>query len=165
MVLLIEPIDRVLKTLGYAKGTPEELIVLTSAKGNVFKQGTARSWAQLNRLCIICGHYEGVDERVAEFLIDQEVRIGDYVLTGGEPAAAVMTDAVVRLLPEVLGNEASLQGESHDEPGIFGVPAYSRPAVYENHAVPEILLSGDHVKIAEWKQNQRRLETDSEKSS
>jgi tRNA (guanine37-N1)-methyltransferase len=156
MVLLVEPIDAALQSLGYAKGTKNELIALTSAQGEMFTQTTARTWSQLERLCLICGHYEGVDERVAQHLIDTEIRIGDYVLTGGEPAAAVILDAVTRLQPGVLGNNESLQGESHDVPGELGYPTYSRPAEYKGWTVPSILLSGNHAEIAQWRQTQRK---------
>lgn len=155
MVMLIEPIDRSLQTLGYRRGTPNECIALTSAKGKIFTQTVAREWSQLHRLCIICGHYEGVDERVAQHLIDTEIRIGDYVLTGGEPAASVILDAVTRLQPSVLGNEESLQGESHDQPGVLGHPQYSRPASYQEWVVPEILQQGDHAAIAQWRSAQK----------
>lgn len=156
MVMLVEPIDAALQHLGYAKGTAGEFIALTSAQGPVFTQQTARDWAKLERLCIICGHYEGVDERVAEYLIDTEIRIGDYVLTGGEPAAAVITDAVARLLPNVLGNEASLQGESHDTPGKLGYPQYSRPENYRDWSVPKVLLGGNHAEITAFRETERK---------
>lgn len=155
MVMLVEPIHLALQSLGYKKGTPGEAIILTSAQGSVFTQNTAKSWAQLQRIALICGHYEGVDERVAKHLVDAEIRIGDYVLTGGEPAAAVILDAVTRLQPGVLGNEESLQGESHDTPGQTGVPVYSRPAEYNGWKVPEVLTSGNHTKIAQWRSEQR----------
>lgn len=155
MVMLIEPIHQALQSLRYAKGTPNELIVLTSAKGPAFTQTTAREWAKLERICFICGHYEGVDERVAEHLIDTEIRIGDFVLTGGEPATAVMLDALTRLQPGVLGNEASLLGESHDVPGQLGSPTYSRPAEYQSWNVPDVLLSGNHQAIANWREANR----------
>lgn len=156
MVMLVEPIDAALASLGYKKGTTGEKIVLTSAQGGVFTQQTARDWSDLQRLCILCGHYEGVDERVTHHLIDEEIRIGDYVLTGGEPAAAVMLDAVARLQPSVLGNETSLLGESHDEPGKLGYPQYSRPAEYKGWEVPPILLTGDHPQIAQYRESQRK---------
>lgn len=160
MVLLVEPIHRALQHLGYQKGTAKECIALTSAQGPALTQQTAREWATLQRLCIVCGHYEGVDERVAQHLVDTEIRIGDYVLTGGEPAAAVITDAVTRLQGGVLGNEASLQGESHDIPGQLGYPQYSRPEVYESWEVPTVLLSGNHAAIAAHRENQRKHLTD-----
>lgn len=155
MVLLVEPINAQLTALGYRKGTAGEQIILTSAKGQSFGQATAQEWSQLDRLCFICGHYEGVDERVAQHLIDAEIRIGEYVLTGGEPAVAVMTDAVVRLLPSVLGNSESLVGESHHAPGVLGYPQYSRPAEYKGWSVPEVLLSGNHTEIAKYREDQR----------
>ncbi len=156
MVMLVEPIDGVLTSLGYKKGTPGELIVLTSAQGPRFTQQKAQDWAQLKRVAIICGHYEGVDERVAEYLVDTEIRIGDFVLTGGEPAAASIVDALIRLQPEVLGNQESLIGESHHEPGILGYPQYSRPADYKGWKVPEVLLEGNHAKIENWREGQRK---------
>jgi tRNA (guanine37-N1)-methyltransferase len=156
MVMKIEPIDLALKEHGFTKGTGGEKIVLTSAKGEMFNQQTAKSWQALDRLAIICGHYEGVDERVAEHLIDEEMRIGDYVLTGGEPAAAVMVDAVVRLIPGVLGNETSNLNESHDVPGELGHAQYTRPEKYLDWCVPEILLSGDPVKIEKWRKSLSR---------
>ncbi len=151
MVMQIEPIDLALRSLGVARGQASSQIVLTSAKGSVFTQSVARDWSSLQTLTIICGHYEGVDERVAEHLIDAEVRIGDYVLTGGEPAALVMVDAVTRLLPGVLGNEASPIDESHSVPGVLGHPQYTRPEEYRGWRVPEVLLGGNHAVIEEWR--------------
>ncbi len=156
MVMLIEPIDAALQKLGYAKNTPGELIALTSAKGPVFTQQTATEWSKLARLCLICGHYEGVDERVVEHLIDTEFRIGDYVLTGGEPAATVIIDAVSRLQPGVLGNPESLEGESHSQPGVLGYPQYSRPASYKGWDVPEVLQQGNHKLIEQFREQQRK---------
>jgi tRNA (guanine37-N1)-methyltransferase len=153
MVMKIEPIDKALQSLGVAKGNPETKIILTSAKGQAFTQQKAADYSQLKHLVIICGHYEGVDERVAENLVDEEVRIGDYVLTGGEPAAAVMTDAVTRLIPGVLGNEESNQDESHSEHGKLAHPQYTRPEEYQGWKVPEILLSGHEAKITEWRKS------------
>ena len=165
MVLKVEPIDLALQSSGiqrYNPSLPVDLnlsrVVLTSAKGKKFTQETAIEYAKLTELVIICGHYEGVDERVAEHLIDEELRIGDYVLTGGEPAAAVIVDAVMRLLPDALGNAESIQGESHEVAGQLGYPTYTRPVEYYNWRVPEILLSGDHEKIARWRAEQRKQE-------
>lgn len=155
MVMKIEPIDRALSSLTLA---PAKRVVLTSAQGLPFTQQKAREYAQLEDLVIICGHYEGVDERVAEHLVDEEVRIGDYVLTGGEPAALVIADAVTRLVPGSLGNELSNQGESHDLPGQLGYPQYTRPEVYKEWAVPEILLSGNHTQIESWRQAHRKTD-------
>lgn len=131
-------------------------VILTSAKGKLFAQASAQKYSStLEHLIIICGHYEGVDERVAEHLVDEEVRIGDYVLTGGEPAALVMADAITRLVPGVLGNEESNQDESHTEPGVLGFPQYTRPAEFHGWAVPEILLEGHHAKITKWRSAQK----------
>ena len=152
MVMMVEPIDRALRSL---PANEERRVLLTSAKGVQFTQEKARKLALLNDVVIICGHYEGVDERVAEHLTDEEIRIGDYVLTGGEPAAAVLIDSIVRLVPGVLGNEESTVGESHDQPGLFGYPQYTRPAVYKNWQVPDILLSGNHAQIEQWREGKR----------
>lgn len=156
MVMMIEPIDKALKSLGQEKGKQGHLIVLTSAKGSRFTQQVAQNWATLESLTIICGHYEGVDERVAHYLIDQEIRIGDYVLTGGEPAALVMTDAVVRLLPGVLGNKSSTADESHTVVGQLGFPQYTRPESYQGWSVPDVLLSGNHADIQAWRTMQKQ---------
>ncbi len=146
MVMKVEPIDRALQAHQPAEGAKSKTI-LTSAKGKKFDQELAKEYAKLDQLTIICGHYEGVDERVVEHLIDEEVRIGDYVLTGGEPASLVMVDAVTRLLPGVLGNEESNQGESHHTPGVLGYPQYTRPEEYQGWRVPEVLLAGNHKDI------------------
>ncbi len=158
MVLLIEPIDRALAVWRekFPKERYKTKVLLTSAKGRVFTQTVAREYSQLDAVAIICGHYEGVDERVAEHLIDEEVRIGDYVLTGGEPAAVVMVDAITRLLPGVLGNADSNKDESHSEVGKLGFPQYSRPAEYKGLKVPEILLGGHHAQIAAWREENRK---------
>lgn len=157
MVMKIEPIDLALQSLGVAKGQVGGLIVLTSAKGALFTQQTAAEWSHLETLTIICGHYEGVDERVAEHLVDVEVRIGDFVLTGGEPAALVMADAVTRLLPGVLGNEASPQDESHSVPGVLGHPQYTRPEEYKGWQVPKVLLGGNHHTITKWRMEKKKV--------
>lgn len=155
MVMMVEPIDLALKSLGQIKGTANKKIILTSAKGQLFQQKTAQDWSTLEELSIICGHYEGVDERVAQYLIDEELRIGDYVLTGGEAAATVMTDAVVRLLPGVLGNQESKQNESHSQKGLAGVVQYTRPAQYGDWLVPTELFSGDPKIIEAYKEAHR----------
>ncbi|MFZ1721709.1 MAG: tRNA (guanosine(37)-N1)-methyltransferase TrmD [Microgenomates group bacterium] len=156
MVLKVEPIDRALKHIQAKKNTPNEKIILTSAKGTQYTQETAKKWSVLERVVVICGHYEGVDERVAEHLIDEEVRIGEYVLTGGEPAALVFLDSLVRLQAGVLGNSGSIENESHDMPGKLSYPQYTRPRDYNGWSVPDILVTGDHQKITEWRQAQER---------
>jgi len=152
MVMMVEPIDKALQALGAKKSTPNQKIILTSAKGMLFTQNTAATWSStINRIVFICGHYEGVDERVATHLVDEEIRIGDYVLTGGELAAAVMIDAVVRLLPGVLGDSESNKDESHKTPGYFEYPQYTRPENYKGWEVPKVLVEGNHKAIADWK--------------
>lgn len=157
MVMMIEPIDKALRSLGEIKGTPQHQIVLTSAKGSRFTQQTSQEWSALDSLTIICGHYEGVDERVAEYLIDAEIRIGDFVLTGGEPAALVMADAVTRLLPGVLGNSLSTVDESHTIPNHAGIPQYTRPEIYNGWQVPPVVMSGNHAQISAWRSEQKKL--------
>jgi len=129
-------------------------VILTSAKGKLFTQGGAQRFSKLEHLIILCGHYEGVDERVAEQLVDEEVRIGDYVLTGGEPAALVIADTISRLLPGVLGNEESNVGESHSSPGFMAHPQYTRPIEFHGWNVPEVLLTGHHANITDWRHKQ-----------
>ena len=152
MVMMIEPIDVALNALDAKKGTPKQKIVLTSAKGTLFTQQTAQSWSkELDRIVCICGHYEGIDERVALNLVDEEMRIGNYVLTGGELASMVMIDAVVRLLPGVLGDDESSINESHKTPGYFEYPQYTRPENYKSWEVPKVLLGGNHKVIENWR--------------
>jgi len=157
MVMKIEPIFAALESLKKLnKSAQKSKIVLTSAKGSLFTQQTATNWSQLDELVIICGHYEGVDERVAEHLIDEEVRVGDFVMTGGEPAALVISDVITRLLPGVLGNELSNQLESHTEAGVLGFPQYTRPETFNGWDVPAILLSGAHALIQSWRKEQMK---------
>jgi tRNA (guanine37-N1)-methyltransferase len=158
MVMKVDLIDRALENLGVKKQTENSRIVLLSAKGNKYTQEVAQNYAKLERLILIAGHYEGVDERVAENLIDEEIRIGDYVLTGGELPAMVIIDSVVRLIPSVLGNSSSLNTESHSSEGYLEYPQYTRPADYKGWKVPEVLLNGNHAEIEKWKQEQARQE-------
>ena len=155
MVMMVEPIDRALSKIGVEKGGDRSRIILTSAKGKEFNQSVAQEYSNLEDLVLICGHYEGVDERVAEHLVDEEMRIGNYVLTGGEAGAAVITDAVVRLIPGVLGNQESTQEESHHKPGVMGYPQYTRPSLYRGWSVPNVLLSGNHADINAWREEKR----------
>lgn len=157
MVMKVEPLDLCLQSLGYQRtgeGAPPDekhRIVLTSAAGRQFDQNLAIEYSLCERLTIICGHYLGVDERLLSLYDIEEVSIGDYVLTGGEPAAAVMLDAVARLIPKVLGNFESALGDSHmDRP--VGSPCYTKPAEYESLEVPEVLISGDHARIKEFRE-------------
>ena len=158
MVLKVEPIDRALKYRGYSHrgsdGPPDEKskIVLTSAAGKVFDQPSAVRYSLCERLTIICGHYLGVDERLLELYDIDEVSVGDYILTGGEPAAAVIVDSVARLIPNVLGNFESALGDSHME-RILGAPCYTRPAVYEDIEVPDVIMSGNHEQIKKFRRS------------
>jgi len=129
-----------------------------SPSGRVFKQEVARALSSATHLVFICGHYEGIDERVREALVDEELSIGDYVLTNGVLPAAVVIDAVVRLLPGVLGGEGAAEQESFSE-GLLEYPHYTRPEEFEGRRVPEVLLSGDHEAIRIWRAEQSRLRT------
>lgn len=150
MVMMVEPIDKALRDLS-GKNTHS---ILTSAKGNRFNQGKAKELSQKDHLIFIAGHYEGVDQRVADHLVNEEVSIGDYVLTGGELPIMVMVDAISRLIPGVVGDPQSLEQESHNSPGILEYPQYTRPEKYHDWAVPDILLSGNHAAINKWRVTQ-----------
>jgi tRNA (guanine37-N1)-methyltransferase len=156
MVMKPEPIVGLLDALRAEE--PQPWVVLLSPQGRMFQQECAWRWSTLPRLALICGRYEGVDERVAEFFCDEQISLGDYVLTGGELAAMVVLDAVTRLLPGVLGNAASARVESFAEP-VLEFPQYTRPREYRGHGVPEILLSGDHEAIHRWRRGQALLRT------
>jgi tRNA (guanine37-N1)-methyltransferase len=133
-------------------------VVLLTPQGTVFSQKVAAELSRHNHIIIICGHYEGVDERVREHLVTDEISIGDYVLSGGETAAMVVADAVVRLVPDVLGSSDSPVVESHND-GLLEYPQYTRPPVYRGWSVPDILLSGNHAEIARWHREQSILRT------
>lgn len=153
MVMKPEPIFECVEA-ALADGAPREKtrIILFSAKGKLFKQEDARRLAGYDRLVLICGRYEGVDERVSEHLVDEEFSIGEYVLTGGELPAMIVTDAVSRLLPGVLGNAESAVTESHSEEGVLEYPQYTKPEEYRGWNVPDVLLSGHHKEIEEWRE-------------
>ena len=186
MVLKPEPLfEAVESLLGHGVGDAEKrvppeagiAVVLMSAAGRLFTQERARRYAKLERLIIICGRYEGVDERVAEFLATEEISVGDYVLSGGELPAALVVDAVTRLLPGALGNEASTENESFSqpEPGVPGnsaaisqtrqanllldFPHYTRPAEYRGWKVPNVLIGGHHAEVAKWRRQQAAEKT------
>jgi len=155
MVLKPEPVFEAVESI--KSGIKQEVgglpIILLSPQGRLFSQQIAQELSTYSHLILICGRYEGVDERVREHLVTDEISIGDYVLSGGEVAAMVIVDAVVRLLPGVLGSEASLVEDSHVD-GLLEYPQYTRPAVYRGWAVPEVLLSGNHAQIASWRREQ-----------
>ncbi|MBU4376139.1 MAG: tRNA (guanosine(37)-N1)-methyltransferase TrmD [Candidatus Omnitrophica bacterium] len=147
MVLQVEPIYNALKKIVGAK---RSTVILMSPRGKRLEQKQAKRFAKLKRLAIICGHYEGVDERVKELLVDYEISIGDYVLTCGELPAMVLVDAVVRLIPGVLGDGESTVSESFEN-DLLEYPQYTRPSSFCGMKVPDILLSGDHERIAAWR--------------
>ncbi len=149
MLMKAEPIFDAVESI-FPERTPTRKVILLSAQGRKFTQQIARDLAQVDELLLICGRYEGVDERVAEHLADDEISIGDYVLSGGELAAAVVIDTVARLLPGVLGNEDSSINESFTE-GILDCPQWTRPADFRGWKVPDALLSGHHAEIAKWR--------------
>jgi tRNA (guanine37-N1)-methyltransferase len=184
MVLKPEPIFECLETLKLASreqrlaGTAKQSVILLSAQGERFTQKAAAELAALDRILLLCGRYEGVDERVADFLADRELSIGDYVLSGGELAAAVVMETVTRLLPGAVGNEASTQQESFtpkragegsgDESapsstcgsgGLLDYPHYTRPADFRGMAVPEVLINGNHQQIRRWRREQALKKT------
>lgn len=139
-------------------------VILFSAKGKRYTQEDARRLAGYGRLIMVCGRYEGVDERVAEHVVDEELSIGDYVLTGGEIPAMVLVDSVTRLLPGALGNEQSAVTESHTEEGYLEHPQYTKPEDFQGWKVPEVLLSGNHGKIEKWRhQKAKRTEDNKQK--
>ena len=180
MVLKPEPLFECLESMGLAPreerlaGRAKQSVVLLSAQGQRFTQKIATELATLDRIVLLCGRYEGVDERVADFIADREVSIGDYVLSGGEIAAAVIVEAITRLIPGAVGNEASTQQESFTvdaklkgvgggadstcgSNGLLDYPHYTRPAEFHGIAVPEALMSGNHEEIRRWRR-QRALE-------
>lgn len=134
--------------------TPEAYVIYMSPKGERFSQRVAEKLTQKEHLILICGHYEGIDQRVIDTFVDQEISIGDYILTGGELASMVVVDAVSRLLPEVLGNSQSAKVETFGEEGLLEFPQYTRPADFRGQKVPEVLLSGNHAEIAKWRKEQ-----------
>lgn len=159
MVMGVEPFDRALQSIAALPETLDTRIILLSAKGRPFDQAAARRLAQYQRIVLLCGRYEGVDERVAEHLVDEELSIGPFVLTGGELPALVIVDAVSRLLPGVLGNEESARGESFSVGDSVEFPQYTKPETYRGWTVPPVLLSGHHAEIEQWRQAQSTDQT------
>lgn len=151
MVMKPEPIFTAVETI---LGAPPRVpVILLTPQGRVFNQAVARELAQYPHIALICGHYEGVDERVREHLATDEISIGDYVLTGGEIPAMVIVDAVARLIPGVLGHPSAASNDSHAS-GLLEGPQYTRPAEFRGWKVPEILLSGNHAQVAKWRRQQ-----------
>jgi tRNA (guanine37-N1)-methyltransferase len=158
MLLKPEPIFEAAEAILPQRG-PGAKIVLLSAQGRKFDQALARDYSQLSELLLICGRYEGVDERVAQHLADDEISIGDYVLSGGELGACVILDAVARLKEGVLGNRESSVNESFRDPSLLDCPQYTRPEVFRGWPTPDVLLSGNHAQIRAWREQAAREKT------
>lgn len=159
MLLKVEPL---VEAVEYVQGLVSEKktrAILFSAKGKVFTEADAKRLAEYERLILVCGRYEGVDERIAEHFVDEELSIGEYVLTGGELPAMVVVDAVARLLPGVLGNSESAETESHTVEGVVEYPQYTKPEEFQGLRVPEVLLSGHHGEIAKWREEQSKKQS------
>lgn len=176
MVMKVEPVDKALQVLNdqlpitNSHSNPDDQktaahkrrIAVLSARGEQFTQAKAEAYARLDQLVLICGRYEGIDQRVADYLADEELSIGPYVLAGGEVAALVVVEAVARLIPGVVGNPLSLKEESFTPPspaggdGVVEYPQYTKPAEYKGWKVPEVLLSGNHEEIRKWREAHRR---------
>jgi tRNA (guanine37-N1)-methyltransferase len=149
MVMKVDVIDKAVEKLK----TKKTKVILMDTKGPVFNQNKALELSKIDHLILIAGHYEGVDNRVHEHIADEVISIGEYVLTGGEIPTMVVVDSVLRLIPGVLGNAESLSEESYDNKGKIEYPQYTRPEEYKDWKVPEVLLSGDHAKIINWRKN------------
>ena len=162
MVLKPEPIFAAVESLAGARRREDMVVtkrvVLLSPQGKPLTQSIASDFARCEQLVLICGRYEGVDERVADSLVTDEVSIGDYVLSGGEPAALVVVDAIVRLIPGALGSETSATTESFSD-GLLDYPHYTRPPEFEGMRVPEVLLTGHHAEIARWRRDAAKEKT------
>jgi tRNA (guanine37-N1)-methyltransferase len=156
MVLMCEPVFDAVESL--RKAGPPGTVVLLTPQGRPLGQELAVDLSRRDRLILVCGHYEGFDERIRQGLADLEISVGDFVLSGGEVAAMAVTDAIVRLLPGALGKDESTQAESFSE-GLLEYPQYTRPRVFRSMEVPDVLLSGDHARIARWRQEQSELRT------
>ena len=156
MVIQVEPVDRCISALKEQRHYDE--VIFTAPDGEVFNQKIANQMSMLDNIIILCGHYKGVDYRIREHLITREISIGDYVLTGGELPAVIITDAIVRLLPGVIGDEQSALTDSFQD-DLLEPPIYTRPASYRGWDVPEILLSGHQAKIDEWRHEQALART------
>jgi tRNA (guanine37-N1)-methyltransferase len=151
MVMKVEPIDRALASIVPVRGNA--LVVLLTPQGDTFSQKMAEEMSIYSQIILICGHYEGVDERVRAHLVDREISIGDFVLTGGELSAMVLVDAVSRLVPGVLGNYEAASFDSFST-GMLEYPHYTRPACYRSWSVPEVLMSGNHREIEKWRRKE-----------
>ena len=158
MVMKPEPIFRAVEEISAERGAPTA-VILTTPQGRQFSHAEALRFSRMERIIVLCGRYEGVDERVAETLVTDEISIGDYVLTGGELPALVVIDAVVRLVPGVVGDDQSVANDSFSE-GLLDFPHYTRPADFRGMKVPDVLLSGHHKEIEKWRREQQRRRTE-----
>lgn len=149
MIMAADPIYNCYKSL-YSEDEPKPHLIYMSPKGKTFDQKKAVELSRLDRVVLLCGHYEGIDQRVIDEIVDEELSVGDYVLTGGELPALTVADAVCRMLPGVLSDDLCFKEESHFD-GLLEYPQYTRPPVWHDRQVPEILLSGNHGKIADWR--------------
>ena len=154
MVMAAEPIFNCYKSL-YTEDEPKPHLIYLSPKGTTLTQKKVVELSKLDRIVLLCGHYEGVDERVLQEIVDEQISLGDFVLTGGELPALCLADAVCRMLPGVLSDDLCFEEESHFS-GLLEYPQYTRPAVWNGRAVPEVLLSGNHAEIAKWRRKQSR---------
>jgi len=157
MILRVDIIDQAIKDVKDKSKSIKTKVILLDATGTKYTQAKAQEFSKLEHIILIAGHYEGVDHRVHEHLVDEVISIGDYVLTGGELPAMVLTDSIIRLIPGVLGKDESSVDESHKEPGYLEYPQYTRPEIYnaglgKKWSVPKILLSGNHADIEKWRQ-------------
>ncbi len=150
MVMMAEPLVKAVEAIERDK---KSLRILMTPQGEPFSQGTARDLVELDQLVLICGRYEGIDERAREIIADREISIGDYVLSGGEIPAMAVVDAVIRLIPGVLGNDESIEHESFEK-GLLEYPQYTRPEEFRGKKVPSVLLSGNHAEIDGWRQDE-----------
>lgn len=153
MVMLPEPLFRAIDHVRTTRAPAR--VVLLGPSGRPFDQAIAREYLALGSLCLVCGRYEGIDQRIADHVVDEELSLGDFVLTGGELAAMAVVDAVARLLPGVLGHAESAISESFSDEHLLEYPQYTRPRVWRGHEVPDVLVSGNHARIEAWRRAQR----------
>jgi tRNA (guanine37-N1)-methyltransferase len=158
MLLQVQPVVDCVEAVQAMDSTPGELIMMTP-QGETLKQSTAQQLSQSQRLLLLCGRYEGFDQRVIDILQPREISLGDFVLNGGEVAAMAIVEATIRLVPGVLGDEQSSQQDSFSDEPLLEFPQYTRPREFRGHVVPEILLSGNHQQIAQWRAEQRQQRT------
>ena len=157
MIMAADPIYNCYKSL-YNEGEPKPHLIYMSPKGKTLTQKRVLELSKLDRIVLLCGHYEGVDQRVIDEIVDEEISVGDYVLTGGELPALILADAVCRMLPGVLSDDICFEEESHFS-GLLEYPQYTRPAQWHGKTVPEVLLSGNHAEIAKWRRQQSLIVT------